>query len=468
MAVYSPKALSVSKNGDTYNYDMCNVHYGVCSTNADEQIKEVSIPEIESLTEGLCVRIKFSNAQSYSGQPQLQINSLTATDVNHDGSTASGANEWQAGEVIDFVYDGTNFIVVKNQTKVPNATNGNFASLDSNGNLVDSGHKHSDYLTSHQDISGKADKSSAISNITRSGTTFTATRADGTTFTFTQQDNNTQRTNAEIVNLIYPVGSIYMSVNSTSPATLFGGTWAQLKDRFLLGKGDTYTTNGATGGAASVSYTPAGTNKNGAVSNCTLTVDQIPSHNHSFTGSSATTGNNSVGHTHGLSSHTHTYDKAKSPTGGPSTTSTSSEALSVAQLAQHAHQMWLSGSGGGSKTINASAGAAGSSFTAVSVGGDGSWTAEKIGSGSSHSHTLNSHTHTNSYTSTASGGPSNNTSAGISANHTHTVTAAGSIGNKGGGGAHGHGFTQPTFTGTAATIATMPPYLVVYMWKRTA
>ena len=28
--------------------------------------------------------------------------------------------------------------------------------------------------------------------------------------------------------------------------------------------------------------------------------------------------------------------------------------------------------------------------------------------------------------------------------------------------------TQPTFTGTQATIATMPPYLTVYMWKRTA
>ena len=41
--------------------------------------------------------------------------------------------------------------------KVPNATSGNFASLDANGNLVDSGHKHSDYLTEHQDISGKQD-----------------------------------------------------------------------------------------------------------------------------------------------------------------------------------------------------------------------------------------------------------------------------------------------------------------------
>lgn len=42
--------------------------------------------------------------------------------------------------------------------KVSGATNGNFASLNSSGNLVDSGHKHSDYLTQHQDISGKADK----------------------------------------------------------------------------------------------------------------------------------------------------------------------------------------------------------------------------------------------------------------------------------------------------------------------
>ena len=48
---------------------------------------------------------------------------------------------------------------------------------------------------------------------------------------------------------IYPVGSIYMSVNSTNPSTLFGGTWTQLKDRFLLGAGSTYT-NGSTGGSA--------------------------------------------------------------------------------------------------------------------------------------------------------------------------------------------------------------------------
>lgn len=62
---------------------------------------------------------------------------------------------------------------------------------------------------------------------------------------------------------IYPVGSIYMSVNSTNPSTLFGGTWTQLKDRFLLGAGSTYT-NGSTGGEASH----------------TLTVNEMPSHSH--------------------------------------------------------------------------------------------------------------------------------------------------------------------------------------------
>lgn len=46
------------------------------------------------------------------------------------------------------------------------------------------------------DLTDYALKSQAITNITRSGTTFTATRADGTTFTFTQQDNDTNTWNA--------------------------------------------------------------------------------------------------------------------------------------------------------------------------------------------------------------------------------------------------------------------------------
>ncbi len=39
--------------------------------------------------------------------------------------------------------------------------------------------------------------------------------------------------------LVYPVGSIYMSVNDTNPATIFGGTWEKIEGRFLLGSGTT-------------------------------------------------------------------------------------------------------------------------------------------------------------------------------------------------------------------------------------
>lgn len=72
----------------------------------------------------------------------------------------------------------------------------------------------------------------------------------------------------------YPVGSIYMSVNSTSPATLFGGTWEQIEDTFLLAAGSSFAA-GATGGAATHHHSTAGH---------TLTVSEIPSHTHGVQG----------------------------------------------------------------------------------------------------------------------------------------------------------------------------------------
>ena len=52
----------------------------------------------------------------------------------------------------------------------------------------------------------------------------------------------------DLFNMIYPVGSIYMSVNNTNPSLLFGGTWEKIEDKFLLGSGATYA-NGSTGGS---------------------------------------------------------------------------------------------------------------------------------------------------------------------------------------------------------------------------
>lgn len=71
--------------------------------------------------------------------------------------------------------------------------------------------------------------------------------------------------------ILYPIGSIYMSTNNTNPSTLFGGTWEQISGRFLYAT----TTSKTTGGASSVSYTPSG-----SIGSHTLTVDEIPSHTH--------------------------------------------------------------------------------------------------------------------------------------------------------------------------------------------
>ncbi len=66
-----------------------------------------------------------------------------------------------------------------------------------------------------------------------------------------------------VLGKVYPVGSIYMSVNSTSPGALFGGTWVQIEDKFLLAAGATYKA-GSTGGEATH----------------TLTQGEMPKHNH--------------------------------------------------------------------------------------------------------------------------------------------------------------------------------------------
>lgn len=82
-----------------------------------------------------------------------------------------------------------------------------------------------------------------------------------------------------IIDCVYPVGSIYMSVNSTSPDILFGGTWEKIEGRFLLGSSSSYALGG-TGGAATVALTTA----------------QMPSHTHTFTGTAAS--HNHTGYWH--------------------------------------------------------------------------------------------------------------------------------------------------------------------------
>ena len=67
---------------------------------------------------------------------------------------------------------------------------------------------------------------------------------------------------------VYPVGSIYISYDSTNPGTLFGGTWE------VFGKGQTLV-------GIDTSQTEFNTvGKTGGEKTHTLTIDEMPSHNH--------------------------------------------------------------------------------------------------------------------------------------------------------------------------------------------
>lgn len=78
------------------------------------------------------------------------------------------------------------------------------------------------------------------------------------------QGTNTQKIKwSALVNKLYPVGCIYQSTSSTSPASFLGGTWERIKDKFILAAGDTYAA-GKTGGEAGHA----------------LTVSEMPAHRH--------------------------------------------------------------------------------------------------------------------------------------------------------------------------------------------
>ena len=223
------------------------------------------------------------------------------------------------------------------------------------------------------------------------------------------QTTNAPSISTEILELVYPIGSIYMSVNNTNPNVLFGGTWEQIQDTFLLCAGSTYTA-GDTGGNATV----------------TLTENELPNH------------------THGLNSHIHTYYKANSPTGGPSTNTSGSTTLTKSHIPNYeigyivsivpaVHALWNNGG-----IVGTGKQKSGSQHLPGQIGAEQSgtqsygWTVYTNGGGQGHTHTLSSHTHTNSYTSTNSGAATGSTVA----------------------------------TGSGAAHDNMPPYLAVYVWKR--
>lgn len=254
----------------------------------------------------------------------------------------------------------------------------------------------------------------------------------------------------DVLKKVFPVGSFYTSYNvNTNPASLLGfGTWAAVQGRFLLSASSAYPA-ASTGGAATH----------------TITVAEMPAHSH--TGSTASAG----GHTHtattaSAGAHTHTISVANAGAHTHSGSAASNGAHTHTRgtmdiTGYHGSEALISGGSTGPHPLGGafyvSAGQGG--HISASVGGNSeqlnfqasrSWTGATSSSGA-HTHTI----------TTASAGAHTHTASSASAGaHTHTVTVATN-------GAHTHTVTVGN-TGGGSAMSLLPPYVAVYMWRRTA
>lgn len=66
-----------------------------------------------------------------------------------------------------------------------------------------------------------------------------------------------------LLDIFYPINSIYMTTGEQSPASMFGGTWERIENTFLLASGSLYA-NGSVGGEK----------------DHILTIEEMPNHTH--------------------------------------------------------------------------------------------------------------------------------------------------------------------------------------------
>ena len=217
---------------------------------------------------------------------------------------------------------------------------------------------------------------------------------------------------------IYPVGSIYMSVNSTSPATLFGGTWAAIENTFLVAAGSSYTA-GSTGGAATHTH---------STPNHTHT---IPSHTHTTPSHTHTVAD----HTHSIPSHTHTTP-------------------------DHSHTL----SQNGYAQVNVTG--IGGSFVYLRGRSRPAWApTERVTASSYVANTTSQAWGADLAGSTDSGGAGTSGAwSGTSGGSGVITTSSNNGGNTGGTALT----TDSTGAGTTGSASSLPPYLSVHMWRRTA
>ena len=248
---------------------------------------------------------------------------------------------------------------------------------------------------------------------------------------------------SDLLNRVYPVGSIYMSAVNVSPASFLGGTWQAIEQgRMLMAAGSSWQA-GTTGGAAYHA----------------LTVQEMPAHDHSAVETAA------GGHTHGASTGSagaHAHPGSTNNAGNHYHTGTTSGA------GNHAHtrgSMNITGTFDGNVDDDSKGGKSGAFYTTGRpiYGANGDDTGGVIGFDASRSWTGSTSTdgsHSHGFSTSWAGVHAHSLSIASAGAHTHSVAIAAA-------GAHTHAITIGR-TGSGAAFSILPPYIAVYMWRRTA
>lgn len=88
------------------------IWYGTCPTLATTQEKTVTtVTGNFSLTTGAMVRVLFTNGNTYNGTATLNVDGTGVVNIARSETVLTTRYWWATGECVDFVYDGTKFVM---------------------------------------------------------------------------------------------------------------------------------------------------------------------------------------------------------------------------------------------------------------------------------------------------------------------------------------------------------------------
>lgn len=119
MSAADKSKLDGFKDADEYalqsDIDEVAVHYGTCTTAAATAAKVATVAGTPNLAAGTAVRVKFTYSNT-AASPTLNVNGTGAIAIKKYGTTAVTTYMWMPGAVVDFVYDGTYWIMLNGGT----------------------------------------------------------------------------------------------------------------------------------------------------------------------------------------------------------------------------------------------------------------------------------------------------------------------------------------------------------------